>query len=52
METIQRFFAPFSGNGNDSGAWDQKLSHEISGIELPIQPLHTNIAYWKIQEGL
>jgi len=35
-----------------AGAWAQKLAHEISGIELPIQPLHTSIAYWKIQEGL
>lgn len=35
-----------------AGAWSQKLANEISGIELPIQPLHTTIAYWKIQEGL
>lgn len=35
-----------------AGAWAKKLANEISGIELPIQPLHTTIAYWKIQEGL
>ncbi|GLJ47557.1 hypothetical protein SUGI_1004330 [Cryptomeria japonica] len=35
-----------------AGAWAQKLAKEIAEIELPVQPIHTTIAYWKIEEGL
>lgn len=35
-----------------AGAWARKLAKEIAGIELPIQPVHATIAYWKIEEGL
>uniref|UniRef100_A0A0D6QWI5 sarcosine oxidasee (formaldehyde-forming) n=1 Tax=Araucaria cunninghamii TaxID=56994 RepID=A0A0D6QWI5_ARACU len=35
-----------------AGAWAHKLAKEISDIELPIQPIHTNIAYWKIEKGV
>eukprot|EP00249_Psilotum_nudum_P007293 c20453_g1_i1 orf=513-1769(-) len=33
-----------------AGAWTAKLVKEISGLDLPIQPLHTTIAYWQIDE--
>ncbi|KAJ0985153.1 hypothetical protein J5N97_003509 [Dioscorea zingiberensis] len=34
------------------GAWTEKLVNSVSGISLPIQPLHTTICYWKVKEGL
>ncbi|XP_058068145.1 probable sarcosine oxidase [Magnolia sinica] len=34
------------------GAWMRKLVKTVIGLELPIQPLHTTICYWKIKEGL
>lgn len=33
------------------GAWMKKLVKKIIGRDLPIQPLHTIIWYWKIKEG-
>ncbi|KAH7278621.1 hypothetical protein KP509_38G049400 [Ceratopteris richardii] len=33
-----------------AGAWTQKLLRHIHNVELPIQPLHTTIAYWKIED--
>ncbi|XP_008811439.2 probable sarcosine oxidase [Phoenix dactylifera] len=33
------------------GAWMRKLVKEVSGLDLPIQPLHTTVCYWKIKEG-
>lgn len=33
------------------GAWMRKLVKTVTGLELPIQPLHTTIAYWKIKPG-
>ncbi|GLJ56010.1 hypothetical protein SUGI_1202520 [Cryptomeria japonica] len=35
-----------------AGAWAHKLAKEIADIELPLQPVHATIAYWKIEEGL
>lgn len=34
-----------------AGAWSRKLIKEITGLELPIQPLHALAWYWKIKEG-
>ncbi|KAF8392814.1 hypothetical protein HHK36_021051 [Tetracentron sinense] len=34
-----------------AGAWMQKLLKTVSGLVLPIQPLHTTVCYWKINEG-
>ncbi|KAK1549323.1 hypothetical protein Q3G72_000134 [Acer saccharum] len=34
-----------------AGAWVGKLVKTVSGLELPIQPLETNVSYWKIKEG-
>lgn len=34
-----------------TGAWTHKLVRSVSGIELPIEPVHTLICYWKIREG-
>lgn len=33
------------------GAWMRKLVNTVGGLELPIQPLHTTVAYWKIKPG-
>lgn len=33
-----------------AGAWTSKLVKDISGLELPVQPLHTTIAYWQIED--
>lgn len=33
------------------GAWTQKLVKTVIGRELPIQPLHLVVWYWKIREG-
>ncbi|KAF9612968.1 hypothetical protein IFM89_004671 [Coptis chinensis] len=32
------------------GAWMQKLVKAVSGLVLPIQPLHTTICYWRVKE--
>ncbi|XP_020578596.1 probable sarcosine oxidase [Phalaenopsis equestris] len=34
-----------------AGAWTSKLVKMVTGQDLPIQPLHTLIWYWKITEG-
>jgi sarcosine oxidase / L-pipecolate oxidase len=34
-----------------AGAWTRNLVQSASGIELPIEPVHTLICYWKIREG-
>ncbi|KAJ7544922.1 hypothetical protein O6H91_09G099100 [Diphasiastrum complanatum] len=31
-----------------AGSWTNKIVKELSGFELPIQPLHTTYAYWAI----
>ncbi|XP_020674030.1 probable sarcosine oxidase [Dendrobium catenatum] len=33
------------------GAWSRKLIKAIRGLELPIQPLHALVWYWKIKDG-
>lgn len=33
-----------------AGAWTSKLLKRVAGLDLPIQPLHTLICYWKIRE--
>ncbi|WOK99896.1 hypothetical protein Cni_G08608 [Canna indica] len=33
------------------GAWMRKLVKEVSGVDLPIRPLHTTACYWKIKQG-
>ncbi|XP_074587380.1 putative sarcosine oxidase [Curcuma longa] len=33
------------------GAWMRKLVKSVAEIDLPIQPLHTTICYWKIKAG-
>lgn len=34
-----------------AGAWTRKLVRSIAGLELPIQPVHAIVCYWKIKEG-
>ncbi|KAL3747928.1 hypothetical protein ACJRO7_016706 [Eucalyptus globulus] len=34
-----------------AGAWTRKLVRSIAGLELPIQPVHATVCYWKIKEG-
>ncbi|MCO5573228.1 hypothetical protein L7F22_026997 [Adiantum nelumboides] len=33
-----------------AGAWTAKLVKEVSNVHLPIQPLHTTIAYWQLED--
>ncbi|CAO2163534.1 unnamed protein product [Urochloa humidicola] len=33
------------------GAWTSKLLKSFAGVELPIQPLHTMVLYWRIKPG-
>ncbi|TKW12166.1 hypothetical protein SEVIR_5G019300v4 [Setaria viridis] len=33
------------------GAWASKLLRSVAGVELPIQPLHTMVLYWRIKPG-
>nr|ACG35733.1 sarcosine oxidase [Zea mays] len=33
------------------GAWASKMVRSIAGLELPIQPLHTMVLYWRIKPG-
>ncbi|KAM3276370.1 hypothetical protein ACQJBY_044643 [Aegilops geniculata] len=33
------------------GAWTSKLVKSVTGADLPVQPLHTLICYWKVRPG-
>ncbi|XP_040385577.1 probable sarcosine oxidase [Oryza brachyantha] len=33
------------------GAWTSKLLRSVAGVDLPVQPLHTFIFYWKVRPG-
>uniref|UniRef100_A0A0D9V087 FAD dependent oxidoreductase domain-containing protein n=1 Tax=Leersia perrieri TaxID=77586 RepID=A0A0D9V087_9ORYZ len=33
------------------GAWTRRLVNAVSGVDLPIQPLHMLVLYWKIKPG-
>ncbi|XP_072979036.1 probable sarcosine oxidase [Typha angustifolia] len=33
------------------GSWTRKLVNTVTGLVLPIQPLHTCVCYWKIKDG-
>ncbi|GJN32014.1 hypothetical protein PR202_gb20481 [Eleusine coracana subsp. coracana] len=33
------------------GAWTSKLVRSVSGVDLPVQPLHTTVMYWRIKPG-
>ncbi|KAL6626262.1 hypothetical protein ACP70R_029988 [Stipagrostis hirtigluma subsp. patula] len=33
------------------GAWTSKLARSAAGVELPIQPLHTMVLYWRVKPG-
>ncbi|XP_066314277.1 probable sarcosine oxidase [Miscanthus floridulus] len=33
------------------GAWTRRLIKSAAGVELPIQPLHTLVLYWRIKPG-
>ncbi|RLN25238.1 putative sarcosine oxidase [Panicum miliaceum] len=33
------------------GAWTSKLVRSVAGFELPVQPLHTMVLYWRIKPG-
>ncbi|EAY83413.1 hypothetical protein OsI_38628 [Oryza sativa Indica Group] len=33
------------------GAWASKLVKSVAGVDLPVQPLHTLICYWKARPG-
>lgn len=50
----------FTGSGNvfsgkkciiTAGPWMQKLVRNVSGLDLPIQPLHITVCYWRIKDG-
>ena len=30
------------------GAWTPQIVKELSGLQLPVEPLHTSIAYWEV----
>lgn len=34
-----------------AGAWTPQIVRELSGLELPIEPLHTSIAYWEVVDS-
>ncbi|CAL0327260.1 unnamed protein product [Lupinus luteus] len=34
-----------------AGAWVRKLVKTVSGVDIPIQPLETNVMYWRVKEG-
>lgn len=34
------------------GAWTPQIVRDLSGIELPIEPLHTSIAYWEVKNDI
>ncbi|KAG0567355.1 hypothetical protein KC19_7G128800 [Ceratodon purpureus] len=31
-----------------AGAWAPQIVKELSGVQLPVEPLHTSIAYWEV----
>lgn len=31
-----------------AGAWTTQIVRELSGLKLPVEPLHTTLAYWKV----
>lgn len=33
------------------GAWTSKLVKSVAGVDLPIQPLHALVLYWKVKPG-
>ncbi|KAL6655302.1 hypothetical protein ACP70R_006128 [Stipagrostis hirtigluma subsp. patula] len=33
------------------GAWTSKLVKSVTGMNLPVQPLHTVLCYWKVKPG-
>ncbi|CAL5063596.1 unnamed protein product [Urochloa decumbens] len=33
------------------GAWTSKLVKSVTGMDLPVQPVHTLICYWKVRPG-
>ncbi|KAF8692462.1 hypothetical protein HU200_039558 [Digitaria exilis] len=33
------------------GAWTSKLVKSVAGVDLPIEPLHTMVLYWRIKPG-
>jgi len=33
------------------GAWTSKLVRSVAGVDLPVQPLHTLVLYWRIKPG-
>ncbi|XP_052167715.1 probable sarcosine oxidase [Oryza glaberrima] len=33
------------------GAWASKLVRSVAGVDLPVQPLHTLICYWRARPG-
>jgi sarcosine oxidase / L-pipecolate oxidase len=33
------------------GAWTRKLVKSVAGMDLPVQPLHTLLCYWKARPG-
>ncbi|KAG2597273.1 hypothetical protein PVAP13_5KG196900 [Panicum virgatum] len=33
------------------GAWASKLVRSVAGVDLPVQPLHTLVLYWRIKPG-
>ncbi|KAG2597277.1 probable sarcosine oxidase [Panicum virgatum] len=33
------------------GAWTSKLVRSVAGVDLPVQPLHTMVLYWRIKPG-
>jgi sarcosine oxidase/L-pipecolate oxidase len=33
------------------GTWTKKLVKSVTGLDLPVEPLHTLICYWKVKPG-
>lgn len=31
-----------------AGAWTPQIVRELSGLQIPVEPLHTTIAYWEV----
>lgn len=34
-----------------AGAWTRQIVREFSGLELPVEPLHTTLAYWEVKSS-
>lgn len=35
-----------------TGAWTSEIVRELSGLSLPVEPLHTSLAYWQVNSDV